>query len=249
MAREASAEVAYAPWSTFNTALDTLRAHGLPEYLDRSVFHTQSGGTQAVLMATFKAIGALDENNKVQPLMHRLVDPAQRKAALREIADSRYSEVLGLGPAATPQQFDQVFRDYGLSGATHRKAKAFFLKLAEELGIKLSSYIMRGTTSGNGSPPIPTRKVRRIKRNLGGSGSGENPPPPPPPPSDTVLFHPAVDAFLREARKLTEGDTWTAEARANVIQGFTTQLDLFLPVKKARSARKDSGVDEGVGEA
>jgi hypothetical protein len=46
-----------------------------------------------------------------------------------------------------------------------------------------------------------------------------------------VLFHPAVDAFLREARKLTEGEGWNKAARDRVVQGFTTQLDLFLPTK------------------
>jgi len=175
MAREASAEVAYAPWSTFNTALDTLREHGLPTKLHRSVFKGQSGGTQAVLMASFKALGGINETNEVQPILHRLVDPAQRKAALQEIADTKYQAVLALGPTATMNEFDQVFRDYGLGGATHRKAKVFFLKLAEELGIKLSSYIMRGTTSTptNGTVTPKTRTTRRRKTTV------DDPTPPP----------------------------------------------------------------------
>ncbi len=48
--------------------------------------------------------------------------------------------------------------------------------------------------------------------------------------SDEILFHPAIDAYLRAARRIIESENWTADARARVIQGFETQLDLFLPI-------------------
>lgn len=245
MARDASAAVPYAPWTTFNTALDTLQENGLPDKLDRSVFKKQSGGTQAVLMASLKAAGGINEDNLVQPILHRMVDPAQRKAAFKDLLDERYKEVLALGPTATQAQFDQVFRDYGLSGATHRKAKAFFLKAAEEVGIKLSKYISVGTsTSSPGKPATPRQKVTR--RN---NGRNDNPPPPPPPPAnDSALFHPAIDAFLRESRKLIDGDSWTKEARDYVVQTFTSQLDLFLPVKakvRGGAAPRDRAASDG----
>ncbi len=47
-----------------------------------------------------------------------------------------------------------------------------------------------------------------------------------------ILFHPAIDAYLAAARRIIESDGWTQEARDRVVQGFETQLDLFLPVKK-----------------
>lgn len=237
MARDASATVPYAPWTTFNTALETLRANGLPDKLDRSVFKGQSGGTQAVLMASFKAAGGIDEDNVVQLILRKMVDPAQRKAAFKELAETRYKEVLALPSAATQAQFDQVFRDYGLNGATHRKAKAFFLRLADEVGITLSKHISVGTSNGTpGTPPKP-RRSRQEKKDK------PNSPPAPRPPSagGEALFHPAIDAFLRESRKLIDGDSWSKEARDYVVQTFVSQLDLFLPVKpKGRGSRKET---------
>jgi hypothetical protein len=262
MARDTTAQVAYPPWTTFNSALNKLHDKGLPEKLDRTVFDGQSGSTQAILMASMRAVGGIDDEGNVQPLLHRLVDPAQRKAALKEIIESKYGAVMALGPTATQGQFDQAFSDYGVAGATRRKAQAFFLSAANEVGIKLSKHIAGATkeTKTNGSKPAGgTNRPQRKNRGRGtkggtGDGTGESTLPRDQEPS--LLFHPAVDSFLREARKLTEGATWTKDARDRVIQGFTTQLDLFLPVKPATRARpakeasevKDAG-DEGSDES
>lgn len=247
MAREASAEVAYAPFSSFNTALDTLAQHGLPDKLDRTAFNNQSGSTQAVLMSSLKAIGAINEEREVQPLLRRLVDKTQRKEALNEIAQANYASIIALGPAATMKQFDDAFTELGVQGATRRKAQAFFLKLADEVGLKLSTYITgaKNSSSSNAQPKAPRKKRARKGDDPpgggtpgGGGGSSQQID------DGKALFHPAIDAFLREARKLTEQDSWNKEARDFVVQGFTTQLDLFLPVKGKTRTRKESASEE-----
>jgi hypothetical protein len=65
-----------------------------------------------------------------------------------------------------------------------------------------------------------------------------------------VLFHPAIDAFLRNSRSITEGENWTADARKLFIDGFTNQLDLFLPIKSGAKGRPrgKGSVDEGATE-
>ncbi len=253
MARDATIQVAYAPWTTFNSALDKFHEKGLPDRLDRTVFAGQSGSTQAVLMAAMRSVGGIDDEGRVQPLLQRLVDPSQRQAALKEVLQTRYKTALDLSPTATQAQFDQVFRDYGLNGTTHRKATAFFLSAADDVGIKVSKYIARATktSTGNGAPKPAGNKKSRTRSRRRDHGGEPAPPPPPPPADPEALFHPAVDSFLREARKLTDGAGWTKEARDRVVAGFTTQLDLFLPVKSAARGRslRESAPDNGAAES
>lgn len=163
MPREASIGVAYVPFKTFITALDTLN-QGLPDVLDRSVFKNQSGSTQAMLMSTFRALGGIDDEGNTQPILRRLVNPNERKAALKEIVEENYRDVLSLGTNATQKQFDDAFYAYGVSGETHKKAKSFFLQVAEMLGIPLSPHIAQSKASSSGTRSAAPRKPRKNRK-------------------------------------------------------------------------------------
>ncbi len=170
MAREAEVKIAYVPFKTFLTALDTLR-QGIPDPLDRSVFRGQSGSTQSMLISSLKALGCVDDADHPQPVLARLVDGGQRKSALEEVLRDKYQGVLGLGLTATQQQFDNAFREYGVSGDTHKKAKSFFLQAAHMVGLKLSPYVGGARVAG-GENTSPPRAPRRRKRTSGPASPG-----------------------------------------------------------------------------
>lgn len=221
MAREASAEVAYAPFSTFTTALDTLAEHGLPDKIDRSIFSTQSGATQAVLMSSFRALGAINENNEVQPLLRRLVNKSERKAALQEIVDAKYLAVKELGQAATQKQFDDVFYEYGVQGATHRKAEAFFLKVAEAIGLKLSPYIQGAKSAPTASPtngtPKPARKGRKGTK-------GDDPDT-----SPETRLHKSLEHWIAEIP--AQGEGWQRRDFDDWLAIFTSMVERLYSIK------------------
>lgn len=169
MARETTVTIAYVPFKTLETALDTLR-QGIPDPVDKSVFQNQSFSTQNMLISSFKALGALDDGGHPQPILKRLVDPATRKAALKEVIEDKYRSILDLGLAATEKQVEDKLRERGVGGETLNKAKAFFLRAAAAAGIPLSPHI-RGArvtateTDGDGTAQTkPSGGSRRRKR-------------------------------------------------------------------------------------
>ncbi|MBC5825160.1 MAG: DUF5343 domain-containing protein [Candidatus Eremiobacteraeota bacterium] len=134
----------YVAYSTLNTALDMLK-EGVPPTIDRSVFQGQSGSTQAQVMSAFKALNVINsESEPVQPLLSRLVDESTRKATLKGILEDKYGDIIALHRAnATEQTLNKRFADYGVSSPTMRKAKAFFLRAAEDVGIYLSPHVAK----------------------------------------------------------------------------------------------------------
>ena len=181
-------------------------------------------------------LGLIDEAANTTEAARRLaVAPSdQYGSILEEIIRSAYGPIFAVADpqTATRTQVDDAFRGEKPESQRSRMV-AFFLGLCNEAGISLREPPQGGRTS----TALPKARVNGAtipaKRNM-------PPPPPPPPRYDGTLFHPAIDAFLREARKLTEQDLWTKEARDFVVQGFTTQLDLFIPVKAKTRGRRDN---------
>lgn len=230
----------YVSAGTFMTTLDHIGAiGGSPNTLDRNALPPSfSGSSKYDVLHAFKFFGLIDKDGRPDTTaVDRLVDSKTRKEALAELLNTHYASLIAL-PLSTagPTDVNKWFSD-NASPSTVQKAKAFFIALAKQVGLPMHALVAQSARASSGSI---RRKRKKKGENSGNNGGADatagaqqfNNPPPPPPPPDKILFHPAVDAFLREARKLTEGETWTPEARQNVIQGFTTQIDLFLPVKK-----------------
>jgi hypothetical protein len=176
-------------------------------------------------------LGLIDEATNTTDVARRLaVAPSDQYAVvLEEIIRAAYGPIFAIADpqTATRTQVDDAFRGEKPESQRSRMV-AFFLGMCAEAAMTLREPPQGGRAS-NALPKKP---------NGANAPKARMPAPPPPPPVspqryDTggALFHPAIDAFLREARKLTEQETWTKETRDFVIQGFTTQLDLFLPVR------------------
>lgn len=233
----------FAPYNAFVSFLNDLAAMDvLPNRLNQQVFAASySGSSKWQVLKALRFFDLTSEDGtpraeRIKPLL----DIKTRKSAMTALLQERYKTLIDLPLAsAGPQEVNQWFADQGLDTATARKAKSFFLSAAADNGIAVHELVAakKGRPLGAGG---------RRKGRKGGKKDEQQPPPPPPPgngdqPLSGVLFHPAIDIFLREARKLTERDMWNEKTRQHVIDGFTTQLDLFLPVKtKVRAARGES---------
>ena len=138
--------VPYVPFKTFLTALDALEA-AIPNQLDRSVWPSYSGAIQGQLLGAFRFLGLMDEGNCPTPALAELVSKrGARRELLRSLIESHYRTLVALDLTRTsPRQLDDAMRQYGLSGATHKKALSFFLQAAQFAGMPLS-VLLRAKT-------------------------------------------------------------------------------------------------------
>ncbi|MCY4661424.1 MAG: hypothetical protein OXF93_16695 [Acidobacteria bacterium] len=149
----------YVSFKTFQSGVQSLRTHGLPERIDRSVWASKSGADQTALLGAFRFLSLIDATGKTQPSLKMLVEsqPATttEKQVLREVLQQSYANVIALNlETITPAQFADAIGKYGPQGSTRDRAIRFFLKAADHCGIKVSARLKerkRGSSpKGNG---------------------------------------------------------------------------------------------------
>ena len=167
----------YLSFTTFRSAVQSLRTHGLPDKLDRTAWQSRSGGEQNQIINAFKFLGLIDGSDNTQPSLKKLVDAQenteQEKGVLTTLLREKYLKVFELNlKTATPGQVAEAIGSYGPTGATRDRAVRFFLKAAYHCGIPLSSRLTAGMRSKDSSDssdsddtgPIPQPAPRRRRR-------------------------------------------------------------------------------------
>jgi len=152
-----------------------------PGRFDSSYFGNASGSYVAQVRTTLKYFDLIDDDKHPTDLLKDLAaaNEGDRQLTLKMMFEEKYADALALSANATSGQLAEVFRTRGLSGATIQKAIAFFLGMAEDVGVDISPHFKKGravATSNSG-----TR--RRTKRALPAPPSPPAGPTPPPPPS------------------------------------------------------------------
>jgi hypothetical protein len=155
----------YLPFKTFVNSLDTF-SQGLPTIIDRTIWRSQAGLTQGLIMNTYRFLGLVDEYNSPTEALHVMVsETEQRSTILRGLIEASYGEQFGLDfTATTPKVLEDMFVDfYAVTGATKQKAITFFLKAARFANIPLSAFLMtqirnsatrRKRTKGKNAPLV-----------------------------------------------------------------------------------------------
>jgi hypothetical protein len=138
--------VPYVPFKTFLTALEALE-QDLPNQLDRSLWPSYSGAIQGQLLGAFRFLGLMDDGNCPTPALREMLGKREsRRDLLRALLERHYAPLVGLDlPRTSPRQLDEAMRQYGLSGATHKKAISFFLQAAQYAGLPLSVLLKAKT--------------------------------------------------------------------------------------------------------
>jgi len=170
---------AYLPLTTFKSAIQTLRAHGLPGEIDNSAWASRSGADKTQIMSGFRFLGLIDEGDKTQEMLKRLVqaapDSPDEKKLFAEMLRGSYTKVFELDlTTATPMQFSDAIGSYGGSPITKKRAARFFLKAAQYAGIPLSGHLKKGSRGNdeteaaeNGAEKLTGNgKPKRKKRNV-----------------------------------------------------------------------------------
>lgn len=182
---------AYLPFSTFRSAVQSLRAHGLPPKIDKTAWDSRSGADQTLIIGAFKFLKLIDDSDNTLPTLRSLVDSTENtleeKQVLKSMLLASYDTLFKLDlKTATPFQIVEAIGSYGgVKGSARVRAVRFFLKASNHCGIPLSSRLTKklrdrsGQNEGsqsdeadtassdvgtvlNGAAPPKARKKRRV---------------------------------------------------------------------------------------
>jgi len=159
----------YLPFRTFLSSLDTF-AQGLPDILDRTIWRSQAGVTQGLIMNTYRFLGLVDADDAPTDALEAMVrQTEQRPAIMRGLIEATYGHEFGQDfSTTTPKLLEDMFvSSYAVTGATKQKAITFFLKSARFANITLSPFLLtqiRNTAA----------RKRRVKGKDSGAGTGRD---------------------------------------------------------------------------
>jgi len=204
----------YLPFATFRSAVQSLRAHGLPDKIDKTAWQSRSGSDQTQILSAFRFLGLINSFDDTQDSLRKLVDAHENtdeeRQILADLLREKYARVFELNlKTATPGALSDAIGSYGANGVTRKRAVRFFIKAASHAGIPMSTRFTEnlrenraseteGTAPNNGEsgepgssqpqPPPAPRQQRRRRRQAA--------PPPPTPP----VQHNAPTNAMKEIR-------------------------------------------------
>jgi hypothetical protein len=213
---------AYIAFKTFLTAIETFE-QGIPPIIERSVWHTFSGGLQTHTLNAFKFLGLVDEKGAPQPILQKVVHATgeERKAILKEIIDNKYREALQLGRNnASFQQLQDHFRASGITGGTLEMAVRFFLDACNYTGEKPSPFWAKAKKTMR-----RTRKAEASKTNEHPPAAQETPPPAGRPSKPSAGLHPMLEGLIKELPE--PGTELNTQKREALKKYFDIILDIM----------------------
>lgn len=154
--RQSASRAPYMSYKSLKNYFARFRAESIPARFDKSYFGNASGSLVAQVRGTLRYFDLIDDASGPTDLLREIVasDEAEQAILLKIVFEAKYADVLALGPNATSGQLADIFRARGLSGATIQKAIAFFLGMAEDVGVEVSPHFKKGrvaATASNGN--------------------------------------------------------------------------------------------------
>ncbi len=216
----------YVSYRTFRNFLDDLQ-QGIPARIDRSYWGERlSGSTGTQLMVALRFLGLIDTSSVPTNQLRSLViaKGLPRAELLRQIASEAFDFLLQSSfdlQTATYAQLEEVFYDrFQLTGDVSRKCIKFFVALATDAEIPLSSFITkrtRLTQAGTSTRTITKKRSARTNKNTIVPQNTEEVP-------DRIPW----DKMLL-AKFPTFDPTWSDEVKLNWFKAFDELLKRSSP--------------------
>jgi hypothetical protein len=222
----------YVSFKTFTNVLAELRAHGVPDQIDRSVLPSMSGSAQSAVVKAFEALRLIDgkgvPNNDLRSLVGAAPGSDDYKGQLRALMEAAFPYLFG-GKlnlrTTTTNALSQAFREQGASGSTVAKAIAFLLGAAKDAGIEVSKFVRVPPMSEVGS-----KKRTPAARNSEATDPATEEDFAPVGPAGVDL-HPALTGVL--ATLPVPGQSLSEQEREIFLTAFKAVLALVYPAGKA----------------
>jgi hypothetical protein len=149
----------YIAFQSLKTLCATLKEHGIPGRIDRSVLGNFSGAVGGQVMTALKFLHLTDDDNHPSQLLRDLAEAHgtdRWSQTLAGVVRDAYKPIFELNlEAASPAQFNEKFRTaYPGKDETLRKSQGFFINAIREAAIPTSSYLMKNKKPRSG----PTKR-------------------------------------------------------------------------------------------
>jgi len=135
-------------FTTFRSALQALREHGLPETIGPDLW-SHVGDERDQVLDAFRFLGLADSEGCTQSALHKLAaceqDSDEEKEVLSGILRQRYPRIFELNlRRATITEVSEAMTASGGATATVERAVKFFIKAANYCNIELSVRLGAG---------------------------------------------------------------------------------------------------------
>ncbi len=170
----------YCSFQSVKTLLGSLKEHGLPGRIDRTLLTNFSGSVAKQVLSALRFLRLTDAEGNTTPALRNAVDAFGTEAwseVLSRIIRDAYSPIFDIDlDAATPGQFNRQFaKTYPSKDAVLRKCVVFFLNAATEAQIPISQYILKDrkprTHGAQRKPRIPRAAPVKPRPIAGDSGA------------------------------------------------------------------------------
>lgn len=166
----------YVSYKSFLTLLEDLRGQGVPSRIDRSYWGDKfSGSTGTQLMSALHFLDLVDSNHTPTLQLKELVKTrgTERADILKKISLSSFlflmKSTIDPGTATYDQLLEVFNEEYNVERDVARKCIKFFVELANDAGIPLSSFITKKSKNSRQPPvleKIPKRTGTRTNQNV-----------------------------------------------------------------------------------
>src|SRR5262249_54666960 len=139
----------YLPFKTLVSSFDPF-SQGLPPRIDRTIWRSQSGLLQGLILNAYRFFLLVDDNDKPTKAFHQLIQKKgdERKGEIAALLKSGYPEIAKHDlMTMTPRMLDELMDNYNVSGDTKKKAVTFFLQAAKYAEVPLSNFLTDITRS------------------------------------------------------------------------------------------------------
>jgi hypothetical protein len=165
-----------------------------------------------------------DESIPSALLESLVLDKDNRRANIRQLIESKYSDIITLGLSKMPpSQLDAKLSGeaYGVSGETKQKAKTFLLKAAEFAGIQISPLLLKRARSIGGAK---RKKATGTKVTANGqeSGTAET--------EKQTGSEPNPPSGMTRTVQLKKGGTLTLSLAVNILELKGTDRELVFKI-------------------
>ena len=155
----------YVSYKTFNTLLEDLRTHDIPNKFERTALARFSGSNRVQLMSALRFLG-LVSGEEAMPALRALIDAKDSKAQtaqLRSVLDGAYKPIMTLNLQNTTMgELAEAFRKhYKPQDSVLPKCLSFFIGMAKAAHVDLGKRVLQKARPGGGIGP------RRAKRTPG----------------------------------------------------------------------------------
>ncbi len=171
----------YVSYSSFKSFISGLGESTVPSRVDKTVMSNYSGSTQYALLPALQWCGLIEKDGTPSELLHNLANAKDDDFGklLKPMAEEKYDFLFNKNvklETASSGQVIEAFKAQDITGTTVTRCMSFFLALAKDAGITVSSHV---------KPPIVPRKKATQKNNKNQQGdtaeeakNKHNPPPP-----------------------------------------------------------------------